>query len=131
MKIKDAIYLIEPSKKQDKKYDVYMVSFSKLNTDIPKSWRKYTMDGLDKDDIVKKYNPYGLRDAKSVGASDTRYIVSFGQKGMEQYKDKFEYYKYLDHNDKKRKDAYRARHKNDNINDPNFAGYWSWNYLWS
>ena len=92
MKIKDAIYLIEPSKRQNKKYDVYIV--------------------LNRNPLNKKY------------------IVSFGQKGMEQYKDKFGHYKDLDHNDKKRKDAYRSRHKNDNINDPNFAGYWSWNYLW-
>lgn len=68
----------------------------------------------------KKYDIY----------KDNIYIVSFGDKRYEQYKDKLGYYKHLDHNDKKRKDAYRARHKNDNINNPNFAGYWSWNYLW-
>lgn len=92
IKLDNKLYLIKPSKKENKKYDVY---------------------------IVLNKNPL-----------DKKYIVSFGQKGMEQYKDKFGFYKHLDHNDKKRKDAYRARHKNDNINDPNFAGYWSWNFLW-
>lgn len=112
LEINNKIYLVEPSDKKNKKYDVFLVSFSKLNKHIPQNWKKYTMDGLKENDIVKKY------------------ILSFGQKGMEQYKDKFGFYKDLDHNDKKRRDAYRSRHKNDNIDNPDYAGYWSWNYLW-
>lgn len=87
--IKGDKYLIEPSKKENKKYDVYLIK-----------------------------------------QNENKYITSFGDKRYEHYKDKFGYYSKLDHNDKKRRDAYRSRHKNDYINDPNYAGFWAYNFLW-
>lgn len=68
----------------------------------------------------KKYDVY----------KDDKYITSFGDKRYQHYKDLIGYYKNLDHNDKKRRDNYRSRHKNDNIDNPNYAGYWSYNFLW-
>lgn len=40
------------------------------------------------------------------------------------------YSDYTMHNDKKRRENYRSRHKNDHINDPYKAGSWSWHVLW-
>lgn len=68
----------------------------------------------------KKYDVY----------KDDKYITSFGDKRYQHYKDLIGYYKNLDHNDKKRRELYRLRHKNDNIDDPNYAGYWAYNFLW-
>ena len=68
----------------------------------------------------KKYDVY----------KDDKYITSFGDSRYQHYKDLIGYYKNLDHNDKKRRDNYRSRHKNDNINDPNYAGYWAYHFLW-
>ena len=115
IEIGNKIYKLEPSIRKNKKYDVYYVLFSKDNKDLKKKgWSKYTMDGLEKDQIYKKY------------------VTSFGDKRYQHFKDQtpLKTYKNLDHNDPKRRDLYRQRHKNDNINDPNYAGYWSWFYLW-
>jgi hypothetical protein len=112
IKIGNYLYLIVPSKKKDKKYDVYYVLFSKENKDLPKEYKNFTMEGLNKDERYKKY------------------IVSFGDKNYEHYEDKIGYYKNLDHKDNKRRKLYKERHKKDNINDPKYAGFWSWNYLW-
>jgi hypothetical protein len=68
----------------------------------------------------KKYDVY----------KDGKYLLSFGDKRYGQYKDKIGHYSHLDNNDEKKRSAYRARHKNDNINDPDFAGYWAWTLLW-
>lgn len=68
----------------------------------------------------KKYDVY----------KDDKYITSFGDKRYQHYKDLIGYYKNLDHNDKKRRDNYRSRHKNDNIDNPNYAGYWAYHFLW-
>ena len=62
-----------------------------------------------------------------------KFITSFGDKRYQQYYDYFGHYKNLNHNDKERRKRYRLRHKNDIgvVNDdPNYAGYWSWYYLW-
>ena len=58
------------------------------------------------------------------------YITSFGDKRYQHYKDKFGFYSHLDHLDPKRREAYKARHKNDNIDDPQYAGYWALKFLW-
>ena len=68
----------------------------------------------------KKYDVY----------KDDKYITSFGDKRYQHYKDLIGYYSSLNHNDKKRRDNYRMRHKNDYINDDSKAGYWSYHYLW-
>lgn len=47
--------------------------------------------------------------------------VSFGAKG---------YSDFTIHKDKKRRERYRTRHQNDNINDPSSSGFWSWYALW-
>lgn len=62
---------------------------------------------------------------------DGKYIVSFGDTRYQHYRDRFGHYKNLDHNDKKRRDRYRARHMNDIIDNPNFAGFWAWHFLWT
>jgi transglutaminase-like putative cysteine protease len=59
-----------------------------------------------------------------------KYITSFGDVRYEHYYDKFGTYSNLDHLDPDRRRLYRQRHANDNIYDPNYAGYWSWKYLW-
>lgn len=40
------------------------------------------------------------------------------------------YQNYTIHKDKKRRDNYRKRHKNDNIHDPTSPGALSWYLLW-
>jgi hypothetical protein len=47
--------------------------------------------------------------------------VQFGARG---------YQDYTQHKDKARRDNYRSRHRNDNIDDPTSAGFWSWHVLW-
>lgn len=60
-------------------------------------------------------------------------------KPMEQFKDStgLGVYSKYDHGNKKRRDAYRARHKAIKLKDgtpayknKSSASYWSWNYLW-
>ena len=48
--------------------------------------------------------------------------IHFGAAGMSDY---------TLHNDNRRKELYQARHKNDNINDLNYPGAWSWWLLWN
>lgn len=83
--MKNKNYIIIPSQRKNKKYDVYI---------------------------------------------DGEYLLSFGDKNYSQYHDQFGYYSHLDHNDEKRRDNYRARHKHTNINDPNYPAYWSMKFLW-
>lgn len=47
--------------------------------------------------------------------------VQFGARGYEDY---------TQHKDKERRASYRSRHRNDKINDPTAAGFWSWHVLW-
>lgn len=47
--------------------------------------------------------------------------VSFGARG---------YQDYTQHKDKKRRTNYRSRHRNDKLDDPTKAGFWSWYVLW-
>lgn len=72
---------------------------------------------------TRKYKKYDVY-------KDGSYLLSFGDNRYEHYKDKFGYYDNLNHNDKKRRNLYKIRHKNDFINNPNYAGFWSWRYLW-
>lgn len=59
-----------------------------------------------------------------------KFIVSYGDRNYQHYKDKLGYYSELDHNDKQRRKLYRKRHAKDKINNPYYAGYWAYNYLW-
>jgi hypothetical protein len=64
---------------------------------------------------------------KQTGKENT---ILFGAKGYEHYKDKTGLLDpKLNHEDKKRRDNYRSRHKNDNLNKPS-AGLLSWHLLW-
>jgi 8-oxo-dGTP pyrophosphatase MutT (NUDIX family)/GNAT superfamily N-acetyltransferase len=47
--------------------------------------------------------------------------VKFGARGYEDY---------TQHKDKDRRENYRSRHRNDNIDDPRSPGFWSWWVLW-
>lgn len=79
---------------------------------------KYTIKPSQKQ--TKKYDVY----------INDKYLLSFGDRRYQQYYDKFGYYSHLNHNDVKRRKQYRSRHRNDYIDNPNYAGYWSWHYLW-
>lgn len=59
-----------------------------------------------------------------------KFIVSFGDTRYQHYYDKIGFYKNLNHNDKNRRKRYIQRHKNDNINNPFMAGFWSFQFLW-
>ena len=71
----------------------------------------------------KKYSVYVMKNGK-------KKLIHFGAIGYSQFFDKIGRYRAYDHNDKKRRARYRARHRNDYINNPSFPGYWSYHYLW-
>ena len=62
--------------------------------------------------------------------------VNFGDKRYQQYHDKIGMYSHLDHNDPKRREAYRARHSKILSNGTpaykkKYSSSWfSYNYLW-
>ncbi len=72
----------------------------------------------------RKYKKYDVYD------KNQKYLLSFGDTRYEQYNDQFKYYKHLNHNDEERRRLYRLRHMNENISDPTYANYWSYNFLW-
>lgn len=53
---------------------------------------------------------------------DGKYVVSFGD---------IRYESFPQHKNKERLENYKSRHRNDNINDPNYAGFWSYWILWN
>lgn len=58
-------------------------------------------------------------------------LIHFGARNYEQYKDTaLGKYSKQNHLDKNRRENYQTRHKNDYINNPEYAGYYSWKYLW-
>lgn len=92
---------------------------------------------LDRDRIF--YDPEITPPTKKYSVWYNGQLIHFGQKGYQQYRDStpLRKYKSLDHRDKKRRDAYRARHgqvlKRDGTPaylDKNQPAYWSWHYLW-
>jgi hypothetical protein len=63
--------------------------------------------------------------------------IGFGHKDYSHFKDKIGYYKSKDHNDKKRRDRYRARASKIKDKDGKFtyldkntSNYWAYNKLW-
>lgn len=68
----------------------------------------------------KKYDVY----------KNDKYLVSFGDKNYQQFRDKtpLKAYSYLDHNDKLRKKRYYQRHGKDAIFES--AKWFSHKYLW-
>ena len=74
---------------------------------------------------MKIYYPYPANDGKHKYyiITKTGKKVYFGAVGYEHYTD--------GHLDEKRKQAYIRRHrKNENWDNPNTAGFWSYRYLW-
>lgn len=71
----------------------------------------------------KKYATIGDPNDKGV-----RRIIHFGDKRYEHYRDKIGLYKYLDHNDPKRRKEYYDRHGSSD--DPTTAKFFSNKYLW-
>lgn len=57
-------------------------------------------------------------------------LIHFGDAKYEQFHDKIGLYEDLDHFNDLRRKLYRFRHKNDNYNDPEYPGYYSWRFLW-
>lgn len=69
----------------------------------------------------KKYDVY----------KDGKYILSFGQRNMQHYRDKIGHFSNLDHNDKQRLANFKNRFRQLIAkNDKNSAMYWSDKYLW-
>jgi hypothetical protein len=56
-----------------------------------------------------------------IKSSDRKKTIYFGASGMSDY---------TIHHDIDRRERYRNRHKNDNINDIYSPGFWSWHLLW-
>ena len=59
--------------------------------------------------------------------------VQFGNKNYQHFRDStpLKYYKHLDHNDPKRREAYRARHGAQGYHLKKYSPAWfSWHYLW-
>jgi hypothetical protein len=79
--------------------------------------------------MVQSHKPFTLYKSKTYGKKWDVYIpkgnrikkVSYGAAGMSDY---------TKHKDKERREKYRSRHKNDHIDDPYKAGFWSWWHLW-
>lgn len=74
---------------------------------------------------MKIYYPYAANDGKHKYyiITNSGKKVYFGAVGYEHYTD--------GHLDEKRKQAYIRRHKkNENWDNPNTAGFWSYRYLW-
>ena len=57
-------------------------------------------------------------------------VIHFGARGYAQYKDKLGHYSHLDHNDKKRRERYYARHGDRYTTNKESAKYWSHKILW-
>ena len=75
-------------------------------------------------------NPLTLYPSKVKGKRYTIYVprgdrvvkIDFGSSDHDNY---------TIHKDSERKRLYQIRHKNDHINDPYSAGFWSWWVLWN
>lgn len=85
-------------------------------------------------------NTLTLYPSKIKGKRYTVYVPTNGSlpkgalKGNKNIKVDFgssEHENYTIHKDSERKRLYQIRHKNDNINDPYSAGFWSWWVLWN
>lgn len=72
----------------------------------------------------KRYTVYVPKgDKQAQGSAETAFVkVDFGSS---------EHDNYTIHKDPERKRLYQIRHKNDHINDPYSAGFWSWWVLWN
>lgn len=73
---------------------------------------------------IRKHKKYDVYDDQE------NYIVSFGDNRYQHYKDVLGFWSQKNHLDKNRRHRYRIRHQKDNINDPNYAGFWSYYFLW-
>lgn len=90
------------------------------------SKRDFRLVHFEKGSGRKKYNAVIRRN------KDGRlFRVPFGDTKYQQYEDStgLGLYSHLNHYDWKRRDAYRSRHRNDDI-DNYTPGHFSWFYLW-
>ena len=87
-----------------------------------------TMKVLGETIIVKA--PSNISNKKYDVYSNGKKLFSFGQLPYEHYKDKIGYYKHLDHNDKKRREAYKKRHQHDKLDELS-PGFMAMRYLWT
>jgi len=85
--------------------------------------------------VVIKFSKSNVKGKKYKAEVNGR-VVHFGALGYKQYHDKIGMYSSDDHNDVKRRDRYRARHKKIMIGStPAYKikytpAWFSWNYLW-
>ena len=89
-------------------------------------FKSYKLLGFEKGTGKKIYNAL-LQDKKTKQIKK----ISFGDIRYQQYKDNvLGLYSHLDHNDIKRKNNYRNRHKHDKLNEY-IAGWLAYTYLWT
>ena len=89
-------------------------------------FKEYKLMGFEIGKGNKKYN--ALLKEKKTGKIKK---ISFGDKRYQQYEDKaLKIYSHLNHYDKKRRDLYRSRHKNDKLNEYS-SGFFSYYFLWN
>ena len=95
-----------------------------MTTCLP--FKDWDLEGFEKGRGHKKYNAILIN-----SKTDKVRKIPFGDNRYEHFKDSTGegVWSHLDHNDKKRRDNYRKRHKGDNL-DCFSPGYFSWCYLW-
>lgn len=79
----------------------------------------------------KRYTVYVPQSAKPSGADPLKGGIPKGNKQVKVDFGSSEHDNYTIHKDIERKRLYQIRHKNDHINDPYSAGFWSWWVLWN
>jgi len=85
---------------------------------MPPSWINIHMTPL----TLQPSQVKGKRYVISVPRAGRFVKINFGSSDHENY---------TIHHDPERKRLYQVRHKNDHINDPYSAGFWSWWVLWN
>jgi hypothetical protein len=87
----------------------------------------------------KKYRVWVLSPTNTLLGKVDFGALKDNKKGYQHYKDStpLKLYSYLDHNDKDRRDRYRARHSKIKLKDGRFAytvpftaSWFSWHFLW-
>ena len=88
--------------------------------------KDYNIIGFEKSNIKnKKYSVY-IQNIHN----DKIYKLDFGDIRYEHFYDEIGLYKHLNHNDIKRRENYRNRHRKHYDKNKYSAAYFSWNYLW-
>jgi len=107
--------------------------------DKTKPLLKYVKNGKVDKALIRKYiKPSNRGNSKYMIRTPMGKLIHFGDKRFEQYRDSaLGTYKHLDHGDKSRRAAYKARHKSIKTKDGKFAymspeqpSFYSMYFLW-